>query len=227
MFPSLYVVGFIAIALAMLLLGFMLPTRRAKRVENVAGELNFRFSATAWPFEGTDIHGLEILENGPSTVVNNLLERTSGRCRFLIFDIDSFPLEGTTTTVTTTVAAFHLPDTYLPVFQIGEKNSFERVLEQIEHAFGKKLDQFDDDHEFTRNFFVHSPVKGKVRDFLTPVKLTYLRGHASHLQFASSSEWLLIYREGVRVEPEDLKHFSEITSAMASVLLSIQLPKAA
>lgn len=223
----IFISVFVVIAVAVLLLGFLLPVRRAKRLEKLAPDLNFTFSALATPFEDTDVLGLAILENGSSTVVNNLLERASGDCRFLICDIENFPLADVNRTLATTVAAFKVGQVHLPVFQVGEKNTFERVVEQIEHTFGKKLDEFDDDHEFTRNFFVHCAAKSEVRDFLTPAKLTYLRKHAAHFHVDGSPDWLFIYRPGVRVEAEHLKEFSEITSAMASVLFSTQLPKAA
>lgn len=226
MYLFLFVIGFVVIALTGLFLGFVLPVRRAKRLECMARELNFTFSARANPFENTDVRGVEILENGCLTVVDNLLERTMGHCQFLICDINDLPLEGATTTLVTTVAAFRMPEMHLPVFQIGEKSTIARLFEQIEHAFGKKLDEFNDDHEFAQNYFVHCSAKGEVRDFLTPAKLTYLREHASHFHVECSPDWLFIYRPGVKVETEDLKEFSEITGAMASVLLSIQLPKA-
>jgi hypothetical protein len=226
MYLFLFVTGFAVIALTVVFLGFALPARRSKRLEYIARELNFTFSARAKPFENTDIRGLAILEDGSATVVDNLLERTLGHCRFLICDINALPLEGETATLVTTVAAFQMPEMHLPVFQIEEKNTIERVVEQIEHAFGKKLDEFDDDHEFARNFFVHCPAKGEVRTFLTPAKLTYLRAHTAHFHVECSPDWLFIYRPGAKVETEHLKEFSGITSAMASVLLSIQLPKA-
>ncbi len=224
MYLYLAVASFIVIALAGLLLGFALPARRSRKLEQVARELNFMFSARAQPFENTDVRGLSILEDGPSTDVENLLERTIGRCRFLICDINSSP-QGEITTLITTIAAFRMPEAHLPVFQVGEKNAMERVVERIEHAFGKKLDEFED-HEFTRNFFVHCAAKGEVRNFLTPAKLTYLREHAAHFHVEGSPDWLLIYRPGVKVDTDNLKEFSEITSAIASVLLSIQLSKA-
>jgi len=225
---SLFVAGFVAIALAVAFLGFLLPARRSRSVEKLARELNFKFAALAMPFEDTDVRGIEILENGPSTVVSNLLERTTGNCRFLICDIDTLPTEGAATTLTTTVAAFRMSEMNLPVFQIGEKNTVERVAEQIRHVFSKKLDEFDGDREFTRNFFVHCPAKDEARNFLTSAKLTYLREHAAHLRVECSPDWLFIYYGvGVRVETDNLKEFSEIASAMASVLLSIQTPKAA
>jgi hypothetical protein len=120
-----------------------------------------------------------------------------------------------------------MPELHLPVFQMGEKNTIERVAGQIEHTFGKKLDVFDDDHEFTRNYFVHCPAKGEVRSFFTPAKLIYLREHAGNFHVDCSPDWLIIYRLGVKVEIEDLKAFSEITRAMASVLLSANLSKVA
>jgi hypothetical protein len=227
MFVSLYLIGLVAIALAVLLLGFVMPARRSRELENVAHELSFKFYARATPFEGTDVLGLAILQDGPSTVVKDLLERSNGQFRLLIFDVDSLPLESTNAPLTTTVAAFQAQEAHLPVFQLGERNMLERAAEHVERVLGKKMSRSDDVPEFAGDFFVYSPAKGEVRSFLTPAKLSYLRDHAPHLYFESSQTWLLMYRFGVTVETGKLKEFSEIASTLASVLLSSQMPKAA
>ncbi len=217
----LVVIGYLVLAaLAGLLLGFVVPARRSRRLERKARELGFQFYARATPFQNTEVQGLTILKGGSSTPVENLLERVNGSCYFLIGDIrevweESIPL-------VTTVAAFRVAARHLPVFQIEERNAIERVIEHIERAFGKKLSEFGPDHEFGHNFFVHCSDKGAVETFLTPAKLAYLRDHAAHYHIESSPDWLLIYRPGYEVQAENLKDFAEITSAMASVLLSIQ-----
>lgn len=89
-----YVAGFAVAALAVLILGFVAPVRRANGLEKTARELNFKFSAFGTPFENTDVSGIAILENGPATVVANLLERTTGDCQFLICDVENCALLG-------------------------------------------------------------------------------------------------------------------------------------
>jgi hypothetical protein len=218
---TLLVIGcFVIVALAGIYLGFALPVRRSRRLEQKARELGFRYSAQATPFQDSAVQGLTVLPVGSLTEVDNLLERSNGCCRFFIGDIGDVWQE--TMPLITTVAAFRVSAIHLPVFEIEEMNVIQRVIEQAEHALGKKLANFDTDQRFGSNFFVHCPDKNAVQSFLTPAKLAYLRDHAAHYHVESSSDWLLIYRPGFEVPAEEIKEFSEITSEMASVLLSVQ-----
>lgn len=218
---TLLVIGcFVIVAFAGLYLGFALPVRRSRRFEQKARELGFRYSAQATPFQDSTVQGLTILNAGTLTTVDNLLERSNGYSRFLICDISDVWQE--TTPLVTTVAAFRISNIHLPIFEIEEMNVIQRVIEQVEHALGKKLSDLDGDHQFGSNFFVHCPDKNAMQSFLTPAKLAYLRDHAAHYHVESSSDWLLVYRPGFEVPTAELKEFSEIASEMASVLLSVQ-----
>lgn len=218
----LFIGCFFVVVLAGLLLGFLLPVRRSRRLEQKARQFGFRFSPRATPFQSTDVEGLTILQDHASTVVDNLLERSIGTCQFLVCDVCEVPVGDATAAPITTVAAFRLPSMHLPIFQLGEKNVSRRVIELVEHALGKEHPSLDTDQEFARNFFVQCSEKDKVNSFLTPEKLAYVRNHLAHYHVESSPDWLFVYRLGHKVEAENLKDFCEITSAIAAALLSIQ-----
>ncbi len=73
-----------------------------------------------------------------------------------------------------------------------------------------------------KHFFVRYSDQGEVRAFFTPAKVAFLRDHAAHYRVESSPDWLFIYRPGVKVETAHLQEFVDVTSAIASAMLSVQ-----
>ncbi len=214
-----FIASFALALLAILIYGLLLPLRRSQRLEHKARAMGLTFIERARPFEGTDVRGFSMLEDGPATCVDNLLERAVDDCRFLIFDV---PLVDDSANLVTTIAAFRIPSLHLPVFQVRGKNAIERIVERAGQAAGKKLIEFSPDHEFAKHFFVRCSDPGEVRSFLTPAKIAFLRDHVAHFRVESSRDWLFIYRPGVRVEAENLQHFAEVAHGIAEALLSMQ-----
>lgn len=208
---------FTVMALYVLLFGFLLPRRRSRNLERKAREMGFIFAGTAKPFMGTDVSGFSPLADGSETVVYNLLECRKDNCRFLIFDV---PIMDDSARLVTTMAAFQLRGIRLPVFQVGAKNAVEKMVERAGSSLGKRVVEFSPDEKFATRFFVHCLNQGETRAFLSPEKITYLREHAGHYHVDSSPEWLFIYCPSRKVEIHDLQHFAEVTSAIASALLS-------
>jgi hypothetical protein len=200
-------------------LSVVLLRRRRNAFQQIASGLGFRFSPQAQPFEGTNVQGLEILEEDSHTLVDNLLERGDDSCRFLICDV---PQVGEASRTVTTVAAFRVRNLHLPVVQISEKSLVERAIEYLEHVVRKKTDSVISDAEFERCFRVHYADRGEAQAFLTPEKVGYLREHAEHFRIECSPDWLLVFRPGVKANRKNLKNFVEISSAIAASLLSIQ-----
>ena len=207
------------VALAAAVLGVLLPQRRSRQLERKARDLGLTFARSATPFTGTNVSEFSMLQDGPATVVDNLIEEAMGDWRFLIFDV---PLVDDSASLVTTIAAFRSHGLHLPVFQIAAKNVVERMIERTERALGKKLIAISPDHDFASHFFVGCSDPGELRNLLTPAKVAFLRDHAEHYHVESSPDWLFIYRPGGRVEAEDLEHFRNVSGGIASALLSLQ-----
>lgn len=199
--------------------GVILPRRRSRILEWRARQMGLSFQSTARPFEGTDVHGLAILDDGPAAIVENLLTRTLPPPSVSVFDL-TFATESVV--AVTTIAAFRSA-AKLPVFQIGSKS----VLERVEEALGKKCVHFDTDQEFSRNFYVHCSNDTEAQSFFTADRLCGLRQYAKRFHIESSPDWVLIYQPGRKVSPEHIAEFVENASAIASALLPTQLLPAA
>src|SRR5690348_3597423 len=96
---------------AALIVGVVFPRRRARALHDKAGALGFTYHAVARPFMATRVDSLTILEDGPSTVVDNALERRGAKLTTIVFDEY---LASDTAAVATTFAAFRAPGGDLP-----------------------------------------------------------------------------------------------------------------
>jgi hypothetical protein len=195
------------------IVGIVLPRRRSKTLQQKAGALGFTYSSVAKPFAGTRVDALTILEDGPATEVENVLDRVGGKFRMLIFDEY---VASDVSCVATTFAAFRAPDTELPIFQIGARN----ILERMEEALGKRTLKIDCNSEFAAHFFVQCDDETSTRNFLHAGKLPTLCEHGRHFHIESSPDWLLIYRPGVTVGIDGVAKFVAETSVVAEVLLT-------
>jgi hypothetical protein len=210
----LLIVGLWALLLAAgVVVGIVLPRRRSRIFERKASALGFTYNSVAKPFLGTSVDTLTVLEDGPSTEVENVLERVDGKLPMLIFDEY---LASDVAAVATTFAAFRATSGQLPVFQIGERN----ILERMEEALGKKTLKIDCDSEFAAHFFVQCQDEHATRQFLHAGKLPTLCEHARHFHIESSPDWLLIYHPGVTVKIDGVPRFVSETTVVAQALLS-------
>ena len=192
--------------------GVVLPRRRAKTLHDKAAALGFTYHSVAKPFLGTCVDALTILEDGASTEVENVLERTGGKLRTLIFDEY---IASDTAAVATTFAAFRTPKGNLPCFQIGERN----LLERMEEALGKRTVKIDCNPEFSVHFFVQCDDEATTRTFLDAGKLAVLCEHARHFHIESSPDWLLVYRPDVTVGIDGVEQFAKEATVLAEALL--------
>jgi hypothetical protein len=218
----LLLLGLWALLLAAgVIVGVILPRRRSTTLQRKAALLGFTYSTVAKPFVATRVEALTILEDGPSTEVENVLERDDGRFRTLIFDEY---VASDVAAVATTFAAFRAVTGELPVFKIGERN----IMERMEEALGKKTLKIDCNSDFAAHFFVQCDDETRTRHFLDAGKLPILCEHARHFHIESSEDWLLIYRPGVTVGIEGVTKFAAETTTVAEALLLVNpLPAAA
>lgn len=196
-----------AVAVALLVFAFHLNRRRSYQMEGFARRFGLFFASTARPFEGTDVQGLTLLNDGCSTMVNNVCERIANGCRMLMFDLTS---DCDITTVITTVAAFHCPGRHLPVFHIGRSLIMEKA-EEVIHS--RKI------QDCARTFTVDAEDAAATRTFVTRAKLELLLSHSQRFDIDCSHDWILVYQPGKQVAVSNLPKFVSHASSVVSTLL--------
>jgi hypothetical protein len=199
-----------AIGLGLFLLDCLFTRRRLERLEAQAHALGFSFARTAQPFAGSSIEGLCILADDSAAVIN-VMQGRAGGCDAIVFELarlnPACPM-----VAATTVAAFRCTCGRLPVLAIGDRDLAHRLDDLAVHRHDSALGD-------TAPFFVHCADQRRAHEFLTPARLQHLRATARHFRIESSSDWIFVYRPGVRIRPEALPEFLQGTSVIASGLL--------
>jgi hypothetical protein len=214
-----FVFAFLGLALAavaVLACQELIRSRHSGAIEREARKLGLTFSASARPFEGSDVHGLNLLAGNSSTEAANVVQgRFDGRPALVL----ELPFcerceEETPCLHFTTVAAFRCLGGKMPEFEIGKKGLFSKVADAL-----WRKPAVVDDREFTKEFFVCCQEPKRVHDWLTPAKLAGLRQPSTPFHIAANSDWILIYRPGDRIRAEQLAAFLRETSRIATALL--------
>jgi hypothetical protein len=181
-----------------------------------AQELGLAFSADTRPFEGSDVLGLPFLQGDASMEATNVMQATLDGRRALVLELPSCEFCGAETPhrYFTTIAAFRSPGTEIPEFEIGRKCTMSKLADAL---FRKPAPV--EDREFAKEFFVHCREPQKVHDCLTPAKLANLRPAAPAFHISANRDWMLIFRPGTQIPPEQFPEFLRETSKIASALL--------
>jgi hypothetical protein len=174
--------------------------------------LGLSFVATSEAVTGAQPQTTACPQDGFSPVAFNVLASRAGEFQVRIFDLRDENFE---TPVLTTVAAFHAQTADLPSFEIGRKGLFGRIAEALKarRAAASKEDIF---HQF---FIRGATDEKRIHAFLTQPRLERLRLYGGRYHLACNSEWVFVYRPGVKIKAKDVSHFLEETTKIAEALL--------
>jgi hypothetical protein len=214
--PILAIVALLSAAAVVLAGESIWRWRHDRSIEHEAMELGLAFSAGARPFEGSDVHGLPLLQGDPSTEAANVVRATIDGRQALLLELPCCEICEAETPHQhfTTVAAFRCPGGETPEFEIGKKSMWSKLNDAL-----RKKPAVIDDREFAREFFVHCQEPKKVHDWLTPQKLAKLRPAPHQFHIDANSDWILIYRPGSRIPAAQFPAFLQETSRIAAALL--------
>lgn len=185
---------------------------RSRVLKRAADGLGFRFTPVAKPFEGEDVDGVSILEDGVQTEVENLMERSNGRT-MLVFDAleSAESLE-----IVTIVAAFHSDGTLLPRMRVIPKD----MLRRMEEVFGNHGVPLEGESDFAHHFLIESQREREACTFLDHGRVAAITHHAAHLTIETSPHWVFIYRHASKLKGEELSSFISLAEEIASALLA-------
>jgi hypothetical protein len=210
------IVGLVLGATAVLASESLFRSRHSRAMEREARKLGLAFSVAANPFEGSDVHGLPVLQGDSSMEAANVVRSSVDGRDALVLELPFCEVceEETPCLHFTTVAAFRCPRGEMPEFEIGRKTALSK--------FGDVLwrkPAVIEDREFAKEFFVCCEEPEKVHDWLTPAKLAELRQSSPSFHISANADWILIYRPGICVRAEQVAAFLQETSRIAAALL--------
>lgn len=113
-----------------------------------------------------------------------------------------------------TVMALHLPESTLPTFELRPENVFHRIGE----AFGYQDIDLEQYPAFSKSYLLRGPDPAEIRETFSGEIVDYLERNGGWAINGGGS-WIVVYRPGRRVKPDELSVFGRDCDRIASALV--------
>lgn len=200
--------------IAVLAISAYVAKKRAAALQKAAATLGFTYERNGAAFRKELNPGLHLLNLGRSISVDNVMRSPDG---LTLFDYQY--LEGEARSgrnVTQTVAAFSFPAATLPDFHLGPEN----LLHKVAGVFGYQLIRFDSHPDFGKRFALRGRDEAAVRALFVLPLLDYFHSLPAKPAWnvEGAGQWLLVYRAGKKIKPDELPAFASAASSTARVI---------
>jgi len=217
MSPEIIIATVVAVAVPLIAIVFVLVRRHEQRRDD-----EFRRAARRLGWEDADepsalpagVGELRLFTLGRSRQAANALRGRLGRLDATLFDYRYTTGGGNSSrTHRQTVLAVELPGGTLPAFELRP----EHVLHKISTALGYQDIDLDSRPEFSKAYLLRGADEADVRRFFQPEIVRQFERHPGW-SVEGQGSWLVIYRAGKRVRPDDLREFVRHGEAIAEVM---------
>jgi hypothetical protein len=186
--------------------------RRSEALRSTASMLGFTLEAESQKPEDAGFDpALASLRRGRSSKIRNLMRGREIDGDLAVFDFRYTVSTGKSAhTVEQTVAGFRRKTFRLPPFRLRPENLFDRIGQ----VFGQQDIDIDSNPEFSKAYRLSGAEPDQVRSLFERQAAHYL-GSVPGWTVEGLGEWLLVFRQGVRVKPEQYPTFLEETRRIA------------
>lgn len=207
-----FVAGLAAVMAAVVVLARRGERRRSEALRSTAAMLGFTLEPESQtPEDARFDPALSSLRRGRSSKIRNLMRGREIDGDVAVFDYRYTVSTGKSShTVEQTVAGFRRHTFRLPSFRLQPENVFDRVAQ----VFGQQDIDIDSNPEFSNAYRLSGAEPDQVRSLFERQAASYLSS-APGWTVEGSGEWLLVFRAGVRVKPEQYSAFLEDTRRIA------------
>jgi hypothetical protein len=200
---ALIVVGIIALIVIAAFIVVAAEKRRCEGLRRLAGELGLKFEEKLIGLPGVKLGRLNLFNIGHAHRARNALSGQYCGVDLTIFDYQYTSGSGKSQhTDRQTVAAFYLPDAYLPLFALRP----EHVFHKIGSAFCFQDIDFDHFPTFSSSYLLRGEDERAVRELFNDNVLMFFESRPG-LCVEGADDWLIVYRARRRVSPEHLSTF--------------------
>jgi len=184
--------------------------KRTEAMSEMARMMGWEFRAKDRELLGENLIGLRLFEQGRGREFMNVLRGGEGKERILLFDYAYTEGSGKSQhTARQSVAAFERAGRGLPRFELRPEN----LLHKIGSVFGYRDIDSKDFPAFSKAYLLRGQVEDDVRKVFKPIAIQYLEYNRGWC-VEGCGDWLVMYREGRRAEPEDIPAFLEDARAL-------------
>lgn len=214
MFEIVLFGGIIAVVVVGIGIWIWLERRRRHALQAIASQAGFAFDRDGDARTGSITCRRHLLSLGRSPTASNLLAGSIGDVEVLLFDYTYTTGSGKNSSRhRQTVAAFRVPGALLPAFELRP----ESVFHKIGAALGFKDIDLPAFPEFSKRVLLRGEDEQSIAALFDHETTSLVMGLPGG-SVEGQGEWVLVYRAGRRVRPDDLLPFMEQGFTLATAI---------
>jgi hypothetical protein len=187
--------------------------KRTKAFEEMSVNLELTFCEDNRVLEENDFEQLPLFKRGSGREISNILSRDSKNGKIFLFDYEFQERSGESDRqYRQTVTVFQRFDLNLPAFSLQPENFLDKVGE----FFGRQDIDFGAYPEFSQNYRLQGELESEIRSAFNAEALQFFTENLGW-SVECGGQWLVIYRFGRLVEPENLGEFLQETSQISEL----------
>ncbi len=182
--------------------------QRTKKFKDLAEQMGMEFSAKGDSALLESLSAFDLFD-GSGVDITNVLHGDSEQLGYgEDFEVRTleFTYPSGESTISQTVIYFRSPQLSLPDFSMRPEHVF--------HKIGSVLGYQDIDFEshptaveFSKKYLLRGKDEQKIRALFTDTVLTFFAAHPDRVLLEGSDDQLILYRSGIRIEPENIPAF--------------------
>ncbi len=203
----LVIIGLILVGL-LILRAQKLSEQRLKKLKDFAEQMGMEFSAKGDSALLESLSAFDLFSQSGVKITNVLhgdSEQLGYGEDFEVRILEHIYSSGEST-ISQTVICFRSPQLSLPDFSMRPEHFFHRI--------GSVLGYQDIDFEshptaveFSKKYLLRGKDEQKIRALFTDTVLTFFAAHPDRVLLEGSDDQLILYRSGIRIEPENIPAF--------------------
>jgi hypothetical protein len=219
--PFLVAGGIVLLAISVIIYAAISERQRILALGETAAELGFDFTADAPSGCVEDLSDLYLFQHGDQPRVRNLLQGNTAELGVSIFDYSYSTGSGKSRqTITQTVICFRATALRLPAFSLRPESFWHRIGQ----LFGMKDIEFDTHPQFSKMCLLRGINEDAIRAVFTETVLEFFEDRPG-ISVEATDGILILYRQGIRTDPEAVREFLAEGFDVLGVLRSHQLPE--
>ncbi len=222
LFQQYWWVIFIVIGAGALYFGWWVEKKRSEALMRTAMEMGYQYEPES--LIHAQMPQMPLFQRGRAQKSKNVLRRQSMNQDAVLFDFEYVTGSGKNrSTHRATVAAFRNSGTSLPQFQLAPETWMERIGEK----FGLQDIDFEAHPEFSKRYVLKAKDEAAARATFSAAAIGYLESLPATWNIEGWGEWVILFRAGQRVKPEEMQQFLNETMQVAGGLMSHMARRAA